>query len=144
MGDNYFFLTFNWQTIVSTLLDLQLPTLTSDIFFPFLNHQIAVFFFFLLFYLPSSVLQRHQEEGNFFLKYNQCNWLLYVLFSLILSRTSSLVTFSILSSPFSSCTTFRSSPNIYAPIFSLSKFQSYTDDYYYYYYYYYYCYYLLN
>ena len=39
-------------------------------------------FFFLLLSVPSSVLQWHHEEGNFFSEYDQCNWLFYVRYYL--------------------------------------------------------------
>ena len=83
-----------------TLSDLQFPPLTSIIFFCFSNHQGSVFLFFLLFSLPSSVLQWHHEEGNLFLEYDKTNLLFYtgyykrnILFSHIRSKTS-FATFS--------------------------------------------------
>jgi hypothetical protein len=55
-----------------------LPPLASNIFFCFSNHLGVVLFFFLILTLPSSVLQWHHEEGNFFSEYDQFNWLFYV------------------------------------------------------------------
>ena len=50
-------LMFNWLTVVSILFDLQLPPLDPNIFSCFSSHLRAVFFFFLLLSLPSTVLQ---------------------------------------------------------------------------------------
>ena len=47
---------------------------SSSFSFCFSNHRGAVFFFLLL-SLPSSFLQWHHEEDNFFLKYDQTIWL---------------------------------------------------------------------
>ena len=81
---------------------LLFPPLAPNIFFCFKNHQKAVFFFFFLFLLfsrPSSALQWHYEEGNFFSEYDQSYWSLYLgcyleAYTSICSRTCSLVTFS--------------------------------------------------
>jgi hypothetical protein len=54
-------------------------------FFCFSNHQGAVFF--LLLSLPSSVLQWHQEEGNFFSEHDQSNWLFYIGYNLEVSSS---------------------------------------------------------
>ena len=52
---------------------------SSQYFSCFSNHLGAVFsFFFLLLSLPSSVLQWHHVEGNFFSEYDQCNWIFYI------------------------------------------------------------------
>ena len=51
----------------------QLPPLAPNIFFCCSDHQGTVFFFFLLLSLPSSVLQWHHVEGNFFLGCGQAN-----------------------------------------------------------------------
>ena len=102
---------------------LQLRPLAPNIFSWFLNHQGAVFFFLLL-SLTSSVLQWN-HEGNFFLQCDQTNWLFYVEYYLKVSFSIQyvhelvqwLLSLTILCSPFSSSPTFRSSPNISAPIF---------------------------
>ena len=73
-------------------LDLEFPPLGPNIFFWFSNHQGAVFFFFLLLSLPSSVLQWHHEGGNIFSEYDQSNCLFYVGYYLEVS--SSLNTFN--------------------------------------------------
>ena len=57
------------------LFRYQIPTLAHNIFFCFSNHQGAVFFFFLLLSIASSILQWHHEVGNFFSEYDQSNWL---------------------------------------------------------------------
>jgi hypothetical protein len=80
-----------------------------------------VFFFFLLLSLPSSVLQWH-HGGNFFSEYDQFNWLFYLGYYLEVSSSllyvqelvDYLLSLAILSSSFSSSTTFQSSPNISA------------------------------
>ena len=77
MEDMYFFLMFDLLTIVSIYFDFQLPPLAPSIFLYFSN-QGAVFFFFLLLSLPSSVLQCHHEGSNFFSEYDQPNWLFYI------------------------------------------------------------------
>ena len=91
--------------------------LAPNIFFSFSNHLGAVFFFFLLLSLPSSILQWHHEEDNFFLKYDRSNWFFYVGYYLEVSSTllyaqefvHYLLSLTTLSSPFSSSTTFQES-----------------------------------
>ena len=78
----------------------------------------------LLILLPSSVLQWHHEAGNFLSEYDRSNWLFYLGYYLEVS--SSLVyvqelSLTILSSPFSSSTTFQSSRSTSAPFFSVSR-----------------------
>ena len=50
------------KTVVSIFFDLQLPPLAPNISSCFSNHLGAVFFFFLLLSLPSSVLQWHHQN----------------------------------------------------------------------------------
>ena len=91
----------------------------------FLKSLGAVFFFFLLLFLPSSVLQWHHEGGDFFSEYNRSNLLFYVGYYLEVSCSllygqelvHQLLSLTILSSPFSSSTTFQRSPNTSALIF---------------------------
>ena len=92
---------FDWQTVVSIFFDLQLPPLAPNIVSCFSKHLEAVFFFFQLHSLTSSVLQWHSWRRQFILKIwpIQLTFLrriLFrnVLFSPIRSRTCSLVTFS--------------------------------------------------
>ena len=66
---------------------LQLPSLACNIFLCFSNHLGAAFLFFLLLSLPSSVLRWHQEEGNFFLEYDESNWLFYAVYYLEMSSS---------------------------------------------------------
>ena len=116
------------KTVVSIFFDLQLPILLPNIFFCYSNYQGAAFFFFLLLLLPSSVLQWHHEEGNFFLKYDQSNWLFYVGYSLevfssflyVQELVHLLLSLTFLSSTFSSSIIFQSSPNSSVPIFLVS------------------------
>ena len=105
------------------LFYLQLPPLAPNIFCCFSNHQGAVFFFFLLLFLQSSVTQWRNDGGNFFLEYDQSNWLFYVRYYLEVSSSllyvqelvHLLLSPTILSSPFSSSSTFRSSPTTSGP-----------------------------
>ena len=69
-------------------------------------------FFFLLLSLPSSDLQWHHEEGNFFLEYGQPNWFI----SAIRSRTS-LATFS----DHFIFSVLLHNTNIFAPSFLVSR-----------------------
>ena len=71
-----FFLSFFFLllTVFSTFFDLNLPPLTPNIFFCFLNHQ-GTELFFLLNLFSSIVLQWYHEVGNFFLECVESNWL---------------------------------------------------------------------
>ena len=77
----------DWWTVVSIFFDLQLPPLAPNIFSCLSNHLGAVFFFFLLLSLPSSVLQWHHEGGNFFSEYERSNWFFYVGYYLEVSSS---------------------------------------------------------
>ena len=113
----------------SIFCDLQLAPLAPNIFFCFSIHLGVVFFFFPLLSVPSSVLQWNHEGGNLFSEYDRFNWLLYVGYysevpsSLLDVRelVHQLLSLTILSSPFSSCTKFQSSPITSAPIFLVSR-----------------------
>ena len=115
-----------WEMCISSLCStdkLSFPSFSifsfllvaSNIFFCFSNHLGAVLFFFLHLSLPSSVF-RWQQGDSFSLRIwpIQLAFLSRILFRSVLSSpicstTCSLVTFYILSSPFPSSNTFRSS-----------------------------------
>jgi len=67
---------FPYVQFISIFFDLQLPPLAPNIFC-FSNNLGAVFFFFLLPSLPSSVLQWHHKGGKFFSEYYRFNCLFY-------------------------------------------------------------------
>ena len=82
-----------------------------------------------------SVFQWHHEGGNLFSEFDQCNWLIYVEYylevssALLYSRTvHQLLSLTIPSSPFSSSTTFQSSPDSSAPILLVSRSLSHMDQ----------------
>ena len=112
--------------LINCRLHLFRSSASSIIFSCFSNHQGAVFFFFFFFFpllsLPLSLLQEHHDGGNFLAECDQSNWLFYVRYYTILyvygqELVHQLLSLTIYSSAFSSCTTFQSSPNTSVPIF---------------------------